>query len=131
MVIAITEVIIQRSFQIEVVSILVLPDTSIFRSGLCTKKNRCLCAKGYIGKHCENDIEECVTGNHFCVSDLSQCKNIEGSYICVCNEGYVLQKGNLDLFFIIFGVSSCVFGFQDLLLNPPEKQMQLTTQMKF
>ena len=33
------------------------------------------------------DVDECLAGTHTC--DLhATCSNTEGSYICVCNDGY-------------------------------------------
>ncbi|XP_015604569.1 nidogen-2 isoform X3 [Cephus cinctus] len=52
---------------------------------------KCICNPGYqsvyVGVNICEDIDECDTGRHFCSRD-SICLNNEGSYICVCKEGY-------------------------------------------
>ncbi|XP_019616130.1 PREDICTED: fibrillin-3-like [Branchiostoma belcheri] len=49
---------------------------------------RCNCADtGYSGTCCDNDIDECARGTHHC-HQHSNCTNTEGSYRCVCNNGY-------------------------------------------
>lgn len=47
----------------------------------------CLCAKGYKGKHCEIDIDECSQGSHTCDVN-AYCNNTVGSYRCTCKPHY-------------------------------------------
>ncbi|KAI8505162.1 calcium ion binding [Branchiostoma belcheri] len=48
----------------------------------------CNCADtGYSGTCCDNDIDECARGTHHC-HQHANCTNTEGSYRCVCNNGY-------------------------------------------
>ena len=35
------------------------------------------------------DLDECVQGSHDCLQSLASCSNIDGSYKCSCNDGYV------------------------------------------
>ncbi|KAJ1377147.1 Wall-associated receptor kinase, galacturonan-binding domain, partial [Sesbania bispinosa] len=53
---------------------------------------RCRCKTGFDGNPyhpngCQ-DIDECKTKNHTCISDL-HCRNIDGSYECFCPPGQV------------------------------------------
>ncbi|XP_064481553.1 sushi, von Willebrand factor type A, EGF and pentraxin domain-containing protein 1-like isoform X2 [Ornithodoros turicata] len=61
---------------------------------VCTElsdgKGLCKC-RGYEGRHCEFDIDECVTGEHAC-SHI--CVNTLGSYECSCPQGMVLNLDN-------------------------------------
>ncbi|XP_074606242.1 uromodulin-like isoform X3 [Acropora palmata] len=46
---------------------------------------KCLC-KGFKGKNCENDIDECSSTNE-CHLDAT-CANTKGSYHCTCKDGF-------------------------------------------
>ena len=35
------------------------------------------------------DIDECINGDHGC---NQKCTNTNGSYICICEDGYVLDN---------------------------------------
>ncbi|XP_066270856.1 von Willebrand factor D and EGF domain-containing protein-like [Branchiostoma lanceolatum] len=48
----------------------------------------CSCARGWVGTHCEEDIDECILTNHGCEH---QCLNTPGSYGCSCPAGHVLS----------------------------------------
>ena len=54
----------------------------------CNKTDgMCNCKTGWEGSNCETDINEC--NNVTICQDNSQCHNTNGSYICVCNDGYI------------------------------------------
>ena len=38
--------------------------------------------------YCIIDTDECKSGLHDCLKNLSECLNTVGSYNCVCNPGY-------------------------------------------
>ena len=42
---------------------------------------------------CTKDVDECITNNGGC-SDT--CDNTDGSFVCSCDEGYMLAANNLD-----------------------------------
>ncbi|XP_022804041.1 protocadherin Fat 4-like isoform X2 [Stylophora pistillata] len=48
---------------------------------------KCVCKSGFIGEHCERDIDECSAGKHNC-SAKAVCSNNKGSYCCNCKSGY-------------------------------------------
>lgn len=55
--------------------------------GTCVKPETCSCPKGYYGKFCENDIDECKE-----MKPCDQmCYNTLGSYTCQCRENFALQ----------------------------------------
>ncbi len=54
----------------------------------CNKTHgMCNCKTGWEGSNCETDINECLKVT-ICQNN-SQCQNTNGSYICVCNDGYI------------------------------------------
>ena len=46
----------------------------------------CTCDRGYIGTHCDQDVNECIRGNGPC--EHGTCINTNGSYLCNCKLGY-------------------------------------------
>ncbi|XP_076360147.1 epidermal growth factor-like protein 8 [Tachypleus tridentatus] len=58
-------------------------------SGKCIKPDRCSCTKGWTGRSCDVDVNECRKDEYLCEH---QCINIQGSYRCECHRGFRLQS---------------------------------------
>ena len=59
--------------------------------GLCVVTSvgpRCSCLAGFTGKECGQDLDECLLESHDCDSTSTVCRNIIGSYSCLCHQGY-------------------------------------------
>ncbi|VDN04917.1 unnamed protein product [Thelazia callipaeda] len=48
----------------------------------------CHCRKGYIGKFCENDIDECEIPN---ICGNAKCLNLPGSFVCSCESSNTVR----------------------------------------
>ncbi|XP_075690738.1 epidermal growth factor-like protein 7 isoform X2 [Rhinoderma darwinii] len=57
--------------------------------GTCVSYNRCQCAEGWSGSHCQTDVDECEAGRHQC---SQSCINTSGSFNCGCFEGFSLSN---------------------------------------
>ncbi|XP_032815902.2 uncharacterized protein LOC116945577 [Petromyzon marinus] len=55
--------------------------------GSCISNDTCACMPGYTGGACENDLDECTSGEHWCEQG---CSNTIGSFVCTCEPGYYL-----------------------------------------
>ncbi|XP_048727704.2 mucin-4-like isoform X2 [Ostrea edulis] len=61
----------------------------------CDPVRGCLCKSGWIGTKCDADIDECMAGNP-CNGTHQVCRNTPGSYVCVCQNGYVEASGTCN-----------------------------------
>ncbi|KAI4893950.1 hypothetical protein NFI96_018673, partial [Prochilodus magdalenae] len=57
-------------------------------NGFCIGPDRCSCHRGYKGKQCNDDINECGLYHRPC---SHSCMNIPGSFRCFCDPGYTLD----------------------------------------
>jgi Leucine-rich repeat (LRR) protein len=47
----------------------------------------CSCGNGWTGDRCEQNVDECTTGEHDCDPNAS-CADTDGSFECTCEAGY-------------------------------------------
>ncbi|CAG2228191.1 unnamed protein product [Mytilus edulis] len=60
----------------------------IANTNSCNKtEGSCNCKTGWAGDYCESDVNECTSNSTICPT-YSMCENTNGSYVCVCNDGY-------------------------------------------
>ncbi|KAK2169520.1 hypothetical protein LSH36_9g12031 [Paralvinella palmiformis] len=55
--------------------------------GTCVAPGVCACRVGYVGDHCQTDVNECEEGLARCHPN-SDCINIPGQYYCKCKKGF-------------------------------------------
>lgn len=55
--------------------------------GTCIRPDTCKCPDGFTGQYCETDRNECKEEKPC----DQMCYNTEGSYYCVCRDGFQLQ----------------------------------------
>lgn len=58
----------------------------------CHSELGCQCKGGWAGIKCDADINECTRQNP-CNGSNQECRNIPGSYECVCRSGYQENSG--------------------------------------
>ncbi|KAK2160167.1 hypothetical protein NP493_1662g00004 [Ridgeia piscesae] len=56
--------------------------------GTCSGPNRCQCRKGWTGKQCQKDIDECARKTDGC---QQICINTKGSFNCACADGFTVN----------------------------------------
>ncbi|PIK62037.1 putative epidermal growth factor-like protein 8-like [Apostichopus japonicus] len=75
--------------------------------GLCVSPDHCACRRGWSGRLCADDVNECEHDYHGC-SQI--CKNTNGTYQCGCYEGFALTADTRTCQVCI----SCSSEFQSL-----------------
>ncbi|XP_041376280.1 uncharacterized protein LOC121388832 isoform X2 [Gigantopelta aegis] len=58
-------------------------------SGIVEKKECASCERGFHGRYCQQDDNECLTGMHNCTMEGEECVNTCGSFKCTCRDGYI------------------------------------------
>ena len=59
----------------------------------CDPEAGCLCKPGWAGDTCNIDNNECERTINPCNGNNELCINTQGSYSCVCVDGYTKQNG--------------------------------------
>ncbi|KAK3590313.1 hypothetical protein CHS0354_034248 [Potamilus streckersoni] len=60
---------------------------------LCSRVDgTCLCRKGWEGKECRVDIDECSGSSSPCGTTNKMCVNSPGSFACKCEQGYEMSN---------------------------------------
>ncbi|KAK3597086.1 hypothetical protein CHS0354_022093 [Potamilus streckersoni] len=54
----------------------------------CDPVKGCVCIRGWTGRNCDKDVNECTDNPDICVDTLKSCMNSIGSYTCTCISGY-------------------------------------------
>ena len=58
----------------------------------CDPEFGCQCKMGWAGVKCDADIDECATQGT-CTETNRECRNVPGSFNCVCKTGYQEVNG--------------------------------------
>uniref|UniRef100_A0A8W8MTE0 Uncharacterized protein n=2 Tax=Magallana gigas TaxID=29159 RepID=A0A8W8MTE0_MAGGI len=61
----------------------------------CDAVSGCVCLSGWTGENCDEDVDECTTDPFICGSNRL-CKNLEGSYLCGCEDGFQLMADKCE-----------------------------------
>lgn len=61
----------------------------------CDAVSGCVCLSGWTGENCDEDVDECTTDPFICGSNRV-CKNLEGSYLCGCEDGFQLMADKCE-----------------------------------
>ncbi|TRY64911.1 hypothetical protein DNTS_024602 [Danionella cerebrum] len=63
-------------------------EQSCANGGTCVRPNHCTCPRGWTGRSCKTDVDECKEV-HGC---SQKCVNTPGSFECLCEEGFRLDE---------------------------------------
>lgn len=66
---------------------------------------KCLCNKGWTGKNCDEDVDECYQSKKLCEY---KCRNLPGSYECICPENYSLSEDGRNCFGLQIEKAPCL-----------------------
>lgn len=62
-------------------------------NGVCDRTKGCVCDVGWQGADCLEDINECADTT-LCGTN-KECVNSDGSYICRCITGYIMNSNSV------------------------------------
>ncbi|XP_051645624.1 nephronectin isoform X7 [Manacus candei] len=77
------------------------------KHGECIGPNKCKCHPGYIGKTCNQDLNECGLKPRPC---KHRCMNTYGSYKCYCLNGYMLMPDGTCSNALSCLMANCQYG---------------------
>lgn len=58
-----------------------------FGGDRCDVVSGCVCLLGWMGENCDEDVDECIIDLFICGFNCV-CKNLEGFYLCGCEDGF-------------------------------------------
>ncbi|KAK3519265.1 hypothetical protein QTP70_023126 [Hemibagrus guttatus] len=77
------------------------------KHGECVGPDQCRCHKGYTGKTCNQDVNECGLKPRPC---KHRCMNMVGSYKCYCLTGYMLTNDGACRNTQTCAMANCQYG---------------------
>ncbi|XP_058266830.1 nephronectin isoform X2 [Hemibagrus wyckioides] len=77
------------------------------KHGECVGPDQCRCHKGYTGKTCNQDVNECGLKPRPC---KHRCMNMVGSYKCYCLTGYMLTHDGICRNTQTCAMANCQYG---------------------
>ncbi|XP_052241381.1 uncharacterized protein LOC127851584 [Dreissena polymorpha] len=64
-------------------------ECNVTNTNTCNSTNgKCMCLKGWQGKRCSDDVDECTSTQNVCPT-YSNCINLSGGFTCECYHGYL------------------------------------------
>lgn len=86
----------------------------------CSAPNNCTCTEGWMGKDCNIDINECISGTNMCEFQET-CENYDGSYNCSCYGSDKLAANG----------RRCLSPITNLQAEPNQRNITLTWNIPF